>query len=142
MRQTQEVRSTCSGHSGGSSGAQVADFKHQPHGGVQWYPLITGQSQHLYGRKQDVFTRCTVVVSSCTLNHALGFSPWIVSPAFLSSFSNVLSITGTRCHFLSHPPSTNSLLLSSASDESNALSYSRLNTDSANNNERKKCAFP
>lgn len=35
-----------------------------------------------------------------------------------SALLNFLSITGTRCHFRSHPQSTNSLLLSNARDES------------------------
>lgn len=56
MRQRQrKVMATCSRHGRGGSSAEVADLKHQSHGGVQRYALITGQSQHLTGQK--IFTQ-------------------------------------------------------------------------------------
>lgn len=51
-RQRREARTTCSGDGGRGGGAEVADLEHQPHGGVQGYPLVTGQRQHLGEGKQ------------------------------------------------------------------------------------------
>lgn len=51
-QERQEARTTCSGDGGRGGGAEVADLEHQPHGGVQGYPLVTGQGQHLGEGKQ------------------------------------------------------------------------------------------
>lgn len=124
-RQTQEAWTTCSGDGGGGSSVEVADLKHQPHGGVQGDPLVTGQCQHLgMGRK----------AATCSLG-APPSSPLLSSPRprgsglchlLRSALLNFLSITGTQCHFLSHPHGTNSLLVSSARDESSTLSAIRV----------------
>lgn len=53
MRQRQEEKkgTTCSGYCCRCCSAEVTDLEHQPHGGVERDPLITGQSQHLAGQK-------------------------------------------------------------------------------------------
>lgn len=119
-------RATCSGYGGGGRSAKVADLKHQPHGGVQRDPLVTGQSQHLTGecvytqyadfteRQRPLFLLFTQ--STPGLHHLLS-----------SALYTIISMTRTHCHLFSLPQSTNSLLLSRISDESTTFSHSYLN---------------
>lgn len=123
-RRTQEVWTTCSWDGGRRSSAEVADLKHQPHGGVQGYPLVTGQCQHLGEGKQQLVHPGAPSSSSWPLGSLL-------CHLLPSALLNFLSITGTQCHFLSHQRSTNSLLLCQRWVK-HTLNYSGQNTQSAN----------
>lgn len=75
-----KVRTTRSGHGSRGGGAKVADLKHQPHSGIQGDPLITGQSQHLTGRRW----RFTHTAHRCDWQR-MCVLVWITSPVLLSS---------------------------------------------------------
>lgn len=86
MRQTQEAWTTCSWDGGRGSSLEVADLKHQPHGGVQGDPLVTGQSQHLEEGKQHL-------VHSPHLHPLHGPRSSVLCHLLPSALLNFLSIT-------------------------------------------------